>query len=76
MSYHMLATFSLAFSQNADGFAEGQKLASGESKQWHGTDLTKASPEELEAVLAGTVLKEFKVRLGRIGLDYQTPAVM
>jgi hypothetical protein len=70
----MLATFSLAFSQNADGFAEGQKLASG-SREWHGTDLTKASPEELEAVLAGTVLQEFKVRLGRIGLEYQTPTV-
>jgi hypothetical protein len=28
----------------------------------------------MEGVLAGTVLKEFKVRLGRIGIDYQTPA--
>jgi hypothetical protein len=25
-------------------------------------------------VLADTVLKEFKTRLGRIGVDYQTPA--
>jgi len=25
-------------------------------------------------VLSDTVLKEFKVRLGRIGIDYQTPA--
>jgi len=74
MSYHMLATFSLAFSQNADGFAAGQKLASG-SREWHGTDLTTASPEQLEAVLADTVLHEFKVRLGRIGLEYQTPAI-
>jgi hypothetical protein len=28
----------------------------------------------MEAVLADTVLKEFKVRLDRIGLTYQTPA--
>lgn len=76
MSYHMLATFSLAFSQNANGFAEGQKLSDGTPKKWHGTDLSTASPSELEAVLAGTVLKEFKIRLNRIGLEYQTPAVM
>jgi hypothetical protein len=27
----------------------------------------------MEQVLADTVLKEFKVRLGRIGLEYQSP---
>jgi hypothetical protein len=31
------------------------------------------TPEEMEHVLADTVLKEFKIRLGRIGLEYQTP---
>ena len=41
---------------------------------WHGTDLNVADPEEIEAVLADTVLKEFKVRLDRIGIEYQTPA--
>ena len=30
-------------------------------------------PEEMEQVLADTVLKEFKIRLGRIGIEYQTP---
>jgi hypothetical protein len=77
MSYHMLATFSLAFSQNTAAVAEGQKLAaeSGRDRsEWHGTDLATASPEEMEAVLADTVLKEFKVRLERLGLEYQTPA--
>ena len=77
MSYHMLATFSLAFSQNTDAVAEGQRLsaASGATaSRWHGTDLSTASPDEMEAVLAGTVLKEFKIRLGRIGLEYQSPA--
>ena len=79
MSYHMLATFSLAFSDQAAAFEEGRKLAAegdGESSsnEWHGTDLSVATPEEMEAVLGDTVLKEFKVRLGRIGLEYQTPA--
>jgi hypothetical protein len=31
-------------------------------------------PEEMERLLADTVLKEFKIRLGRIGIEYQTPA--
>jgi 1,2-phenylacetyl-CoA epoxidase catalytic subunit len=79
MSYHMLATFSLAFSDQAAAFEEGRKLAaqSGAEKKssdWHGTDLSKATPNEMESVLADTVLKEFKTRLGRIGLEYQTPA--
>ena len=51
--------------------AGGDDLAPGE---WHGTNLATASPEELEGVLADTVLKEFKTRLGRIGLEYQSPA--
>ena len=29
----------------------------------------------MEAVLADTVLGEFKTRLARIGLEYQTPAM-
>ena len=28
---------------------------------------------EMEGLLADTVLKEFESRLGRIGVDYQTP---
>ena len=28
----------------------------------------------MEGVLSDTVLKEFKVGLGRIGIEYQTPA--
>ena len=39
--------------------------------QWQGVDLD--DPEEMEALLADTVLKEFKIRLGRIGIEYQTP---
>ena len=80
MTYHMLATFSEAFRGNPDAAAEERRIlqeARGdeqpESKVWHGTDLAAASPEEMEGVLADTVLKEFKTRLGRIGLEYQTP---
>jgi hypothetical protein len=81
MTYHMLATFSRAFSENAEAVAEGHKLsaargpAPAEARDWHGTDLTTASPDEMEAVLSDTVLKEFKTRLARIGLEYQTPAI-
>ncbi len=82
MTYHMLATFADAFSMNNEAVAEGRRLAqeaadaAGEDlahTEWHGTDLATADPEELEAVLADTVLKEFKIRLGRIGIEYQTP---
>jgi len=78
MSYHMLATFSLAFRDQGQAFEEGRKLAeqggvSEAPSDWHGVDLANATPQEMEAVLADTVLKEFKVRLSRIGLEYQTP---
>ncbi len=52
--------------------ARGQEMGAAD---FHDTDLTAASPEEMEAVLADTVLAEFKTRLGRIGLEYQTPSV-
>ncbi|MBW2388083.1 MAG: ferritin-like domain-containing protein [Deltaproteobacteria bacterium] len=82
MSYHMLATFADAFRQQGQAMQEGRRIAqeaaakSGtapKSQVWHGTDLASADPTELEAVLSATVLKEFKVRLDRIGLEYQTP---
>jgi hypothetical protein len=75
MSFYMLATFADSFRRNNDAMEEGRRLAADQGPvKWHGTDLSAASPEEMEGVLAGTVLKEFKVRLGRIGIDYQTPA--
>jgi hypothetical protein len=42
--------------------------------KWQGADLSNLEPAEMERLLADTVLKEFKVRLARIGLEYQTPA--
>ncbi len=84
MTYFMLATFSDTFTRAAENFEEtkaeidsviasrGETVASAE---YHGTDLSSASPEEMEAVLADTVLAEFKNRLGRVGIEYQTPSV-
>lgn len=83
MTYHMLATFADRFRGQAATLEETRRLtqqAASESdgapkaQIWHGTDLSSADPSEMEAVLADTVLKEFKTRLGRIGLEYQTPA--
>ena len=82
MSYHMLATFADAFRQQGEAMQEGRRIAqeaaaqSGvrpKSQVWHGTDLASADPQEMEAVLSNTVLKEFKIRLDRIGLEYQSP---
>jgi hypothetical protein len=77
MSYYMLATFADAF-RNNPAEAEFDKIerrlqAQGLHAQYNGVDLSAMSPEAMEGVLADTVLKEFKTRLGRIGLEYQSP---
>ena len=77
MSYFMLATFADAF-RNNPARAEFEKLEeemrqSGQHMQWHGVDLAEMEPEEMEVVLADTILKDFKMRLRRIGVEYQTP---
>ncbi len=77
MSHYMLATF-------ADRFRDGaiaeqrrrmreQAAADVPAANWKGIDLRDASPEELEKTLTNVVLNEFKVRLERLGLEYQTP---
>ncbi|MBI3786576.1 MAG: ferritin-like domain-containing protein [Deltaproteobacteria bacterium] len=74
MSYYMLATFADAF-RNNPAAAEFDKLQQPQAHaKWQGVDLAEMPPEQMESVLADTVLKEFKVRLGRIGIEYQTPA--
>jgi hypothetical protein len=77
MSYYMLATFADAFRNNPAKEelrkVEQQMIESGRHADWQGVDLAAMEPEEMEGVLADTVLKEFKVRLGRIGIEYQTP---
>ena len=81
MAYHMLATFSDMFSNAGERMDEARTAAMErgdnpvEGVSWHGADLSTATPEQMEAVLADTVLGEFKTRLGRIGIDYQSPKV-
>ncbi len=77
MSYHMLATFAEAFRRNDTAAEEERRqLNAGATGkvEWQGADLAKLAPAEMEQLLANTVLKEFKIRLGRLGLEYQTPA--
>lgn len=81
MAYHMLATFTDMFSDAGARMEEAKQLAMAKGENpmdgvsWHGADLAVVTPSEMEAVLADTVLGEFKTRLGRIGIEYQTPKV-
>jgi 1,2-phenylacetyl-CoA epoxidase catalytic subunit len=77
MSHYMLATFADRF---RDGAIVEQRRrmqergeASDEAATWKGLDLGEASPEDLEKTLSNVVLNEFKTRLERLGLEYQTP---
>ncbi len=75
MTFYMLATFADSFSGGEDDQRTSRAPADAADAEWHGTNLATASAEELEAVLADTVLNEFKIRLGRIGLEYKSPKV-
>ena len=79
MSYWMLATFADSFRatparEEMKTLRESLSGYGAPKATWHGADLSALEPEEMEQLLATTVLKEFKIRLGRIGLEYQTPA--
>jgi hypothetical protein len=75
MSYFMLATFADAF-RNTQSVDEMERLGiRSQDAHYQGADLGHMRPEEMEHLLADTVLKEFKTRLGRIGIEYQTPPV-
>ncbi len=77
MSYHMLATFGEAFRQGPSPAEIDARLEKAgvqrQRQEWQGVQLGEASPEELEKILGDTILKEFKLRLERIGIEYQTP---
>jgi hypothetical protein len=79
MSYYMLATFADRFRKQPPQEEIQRRLRaagaeqSAQPQEWHGVKLGEAKPEELEAVLGDTILREFKLRLERIGIDYQTP---
>ncbi len=72
MSYYMLATFSDSFKAE-----DRPRVAApaGTQADFHGTNLATATPEEMEGVLAQTVIGEFKTRLARVGIEYQTPKI-
>ncbi len=82
MSHHMLQTFTELFSKSAVGVREGNRLRqeaadAGEDvgrANFNGTDLAGMEAEAIEGVLENTVVGEFRTRLGRIGLEYQSPA--
>lgn len=77
MAAHMLATFHTAFAAGNAAHREAQRLSSAAGRHahamYHGVNLADASTEEMEGLLANTVLAEFKTRLGRIGLEYRAP---
>ena len=84
MSYNMLATFGDTFRRSAAAIQEGQEMGRKLAEQgvletsrtqWHGANLNELAPDQLEDLLAETVLKEFKVRLSRVGIEYQTPTM-
>ncbi len=74
MSYFMLATFADAF-RDTQAVEELERIGQERSHaRFQGADLGAMDTKEMEDLLAATVLKEFKTRLGRIGIEYQTPA--
>ena len=82
MSYHMLATFADSFRNPAmqeeirrsrAAAADSPDGAASAEAEWQGHKLGELEPAEIEALLADTVLGEFKKRLERIGIDYQSP---
>ncbi|MBT4518965.1 MAG: ferritin-like domain-containing protein [Halieaceae bacterium] len=78
MTYHMLATFAGAFSNREESREEARRVYGVDGEEdtqtvWQGTNLAQSETADIEKVLADTVLKEFKTRLARIGLEYQSP---
>ncbi len=74
MSHYMLAAFSEGFRSNQI-VAELERIGRGrDSAEYQGADLAELDSVQMGELLSETVLNEFKVRLGRIGLEYQAPA--
>ena len=74
MSYFMLATFADAFRQT-QALAELDRIGQARTHAaYQGADLGALSTDQMEHLLGDTVLREFKTRLGRIGIEYQSPA--
>lgn len=82
MSYHMLATFAgqlrtretrEEIKRVKETAAEADADPERTKSTWKGKVVAELTSGEIESLLSDTVLGEFKKRLGRIGLEYQTP---
>jgi hypothetical protein len=74
MSTFMLAAFADAFG-HTEALDEIERLGLPRfHTKYQGANLGALRPEQMEYLLADTVLREFKTRLGRIGVEYQMPA--
>lgn len=75
MSWWMLATFADSF-QQANSTLTAFEEAGGERDQeatFHGVSIGEMEPSEMEHLLSDTILADFRSRLTRIGIEYQTP---
>jgi 1,2-phenylacetyl-CoA epoxidase catalytic subunit len=82
MSHRMLQAFVDGF-RGRPGLQDVQRQIGQESRrsafeapesEWQGTNLEDLSPDDMGKLLANTVLQGFKLRLERLGLEYQRPA--
>ncbi len=77
MSHYMLAAFADRFREmsSTQELSRARDISTDEqaSVEWKGVNISEAPPEDLQAVLSNTVLSEFKTRLTRLGIEYQTP---
>ena len=78
MSSHVFDVFAAIFRDNPVP-AELGRVSAGHKKGaarriWFGGNLDTMSSRNLEATLAAAVREDFKLRFGRIGLDYREPA--
>jgi hypothetical protein len=74
MSYLMLATFADRFRDPGARVEMGPSQPGDDAAQWQGVRVRALDPRDREQLLADAVLKEFKLRLGRLGIEYQEPA--
>ena len=81
MSFHMLAAFANQLrdpntareAARITARVEGRTPEDQPVATWQGAAIGDLSTDEIESLLSDTVLKEFKTRLGRVGIEYQTP---
>jgi len=79
MSYHILSSFATSFKHAAGAIKVKQEMPKSNKTpisavgEWTSPGLKDMSVSDIEMILGGTLIKAFKERLERIGLDYKTP---